>query len=93
MRIEVQVGTQSQLREAIAADADVIMLANMSIAEIRESVAIVRRERPSLTIEALFSGDVETIRELAECGVDLIGVAALTQSAYAVEISLKTTPL
>ena len=93
MKIEVQVGNQSQLREAIAAAADVIMLDNMNIAEIRESVALIRTQRPGVTIEASVGVSLETVREVAECGVDLISVAAITQSATAVEISLKTMPL
>jgi len=93
MKIEVQVGNQSQLREAIAAAADVIMLDNMNIAEIRESVALIRTQRPGVTIEASVGVSLETVREVAECGVDLISVAAITQSATAVEISLKTRPL
>ena len=93
MKIEVQVGNQSQLREAIAAAADVIMLDNMSIAEIWESVALIRTQRPGVTIEASVGVSLETVREVAECGVDLISVAAITQSATAVEISLKTMPL
>ena len=93
MKIEVQVGNHSQLRDAMAAAADVIMLENMNIAEIRESVALIRAQRPDVTIEASVGASLETVREIAECGVDFISVSAITQSATAVEISLKTMPL
>lgn len=92
MKIEVQVGNQSQLREAIAAGANVIMLDNMNIEELRASVALIREESSELIVEAI-GPSLETVREVAECGVDLIAVSAITQSAAAVEISLKTTPI
>jgi nicotinate-nucleotide pyrophosphorylase (carboxylating) len=93
MKIEVEVGSQYQLREALAAGVDVIMLDNMSAAEVRESVAMIRMQRPEVIIETSVTLSLETVREIAECGVDLISVGAITQSATAVEISLKTTPL
>jgi nicotinate-nucleotide pyrophosphorylase (carboxylating) len=93
MKIEVEVESQHQLREALAAGVDVIMLDKMSAAEVRESVATIRTQRPEVIIETSVTVSLETVREIAECGVDLISVGAITQSATAVEISLKTTPL
>jgi nicotinate-nucleotide pyrophosphorylase (carboxylating) len=93
MKIEVEVGNQPHLREAIAAHADVIMLANMNVAEIREAVKLIREQTPGTIIEVSGGVTLENVRELAECGVDLISVGAITHSAPAVDISLKTRPL
>jgi nicotinate-nucleotide pyrophosphorylase (carboxylating) len=93
MKIEVEVANQSQLREAISASADVIMLDNMSIEEIRQSVELIRNEAPGAVIEVSGGVNQETVRQMAECGVDLISVGAITHSARAVDISLKTKPL
>ncbi|MEK6303283.1 MAG: carboxylating nicotinate-nucleotide diphosphorylase [Acidobacteriota bacterium] len=93
MKIEVEAGNQSQLREALAAGADVISLHNMDTAEIRDSVALIRKQRPEVTIETTVDVSLDTVREIAECGVDLISAGAITQSAIAVEINLKTIPI
>jgi nicotinate-nucleotide pyrophosphorylase (carboxylating) len=93
MKIEVEVANESQLSEAITARADVIMLDNMSIEEIRRSVELIRKQAPDTIIEVSGGVSLETIREKAECGVDLISVGAITHSARAVDISLKIRPL
>jgi nicotinate-nucleotide pyrophosphorylase (carboxylating) len=93
MKIEVEVGNQPHLREAIAAHADVIMLANMSVEEIQESVKLIREQTPGTMIELSGGVTLENARQFAECGVDLISVGAITHSAPAIDISLKTRPL
>jgi len=93
MKIEVEVASQAQLREALAAPADVIMLDNISLDEMRESVKLIRDNNPSISIELSGGVTLENVREFAECGVDLISVGAITHSAPAVDISLKIRPL
>jgi nicotinate-nucleotide pyrophosphorylase (carboxylating) len=93
MKIEVEVASHSQLIEAIEARADVIMLDNMNVEDMRESVRIVRDRAPECIIEASGGVSLETVRQIAETGVDLISVGALTHSATAVDISLKMMPL
>ncbi|HTG17781.1 MAG TPA: carboxylating nicotinate-nucleotide diphosphorylase [Blastocatellia bacterium] len=93
MKIEVEVSSQSQLREALAVRADVIMLDNMSTTEIRDSVELIRKQSADVIVEASGGVSLETVREIAECGVDLISVGAITHSATAVDISLKMMPL
>jgi nicotinate-nucleotide pyrophosphorylase (carboxylating) len=93
MKIEVEVGSQAQLREAIAAAADVIMLDNMSLEDARESVKLIRDQNAGISIELSGGVNLDNVRELAECGVDLISVGAITHSASAVDISLKIRPL
>ena len=93
MKIEVEVQNQSQLREAISSRADIIMLDNMGAEEIRESVQLIREAAPYATIEASGGVRLESVRQLAECGVDIISVGAITHSATAVDISLKIAAL
>jgi nicotinate-nucleotide pyrophosphorylase (carboxylating) len=93
MKIEVEVANNSQLREAIAARADVIMLDNMAVDEIRESVKLIRDQAPGVLIEVSGGVTIDNVRAFAECGVDLISVGAITHSAAAVDISLKIRPL
>lgn len=93
MKIEVEVSNQSQLREALAARADVIMLDNMSVDEIRESAKLIKAQAPGVTVEASGGINLGNVREIAECRVDFISVGAITHSAASVDISLKIRPL
>jgi nicotinate-nucleotide pyrophosphorylase (carboxylating) len=93
MKIEVEVANQSQLKEALTARADVIMLDNFQPDEIRRAVQVIRAEAPGTVIEVSGGVSLATVRELAECGPDLISVGAVTHSATAVDISMKITPL
>ncbi len=93
MKIEVEVSNQAQLREAIAATADVIMLDNMPVDEVRESVKMIREQAPGKLIEASGGINLENVRSYAECGVDLISTGAITHSVAAVDVSLKIRPL
>jgi nicotinate-nucleotide pyrophosphorylase (carboxylating) len=93
MRIEVEVANEAQLREALKAGADVIMLDNMTTDEMRAAVQLIREQAPGVLIEASGSVNLETVRGIAECGVDLISVGAITHSATAIDISLKIAPI
>jgi nicotinate-nucleotide pyrophosphorylase (carboxylating) len=93
MRIEVEVSNESQLREALKAGADVIMLDNMTTDDMRAAVQLIREQAAGVLIEASGSVNLETVRGIAECGVDLISVGAITHSATAVDISMKIAPI
>src|SRR5205085_11123175 len=93
LKIEVEVANQTQLQEALAAKADVIMLDNMTPEEIRECVKIVRNTSPDIIIEASGGVNLSTVRQIAECEVDLISVGAITHSATAIDISFKIAPI
>lgn len=93
LKIEVEVSNRAQLIEAMESRADVIMLDNMNVEEMRESVRIIRDRAPACIIEASGGVSLETVRQIAECGVDLISVGAITHSATAVDISLKMMPV
>jgi nicotinate-nucleotide pyrophosphorylase (carboxylating) len=85
-KIEVEVENLNDLREALEANADVIMLDNMSVSDMHEAVKIVQKQA---LLEASGNVSLDNVREIAETGVDLISVGALTHSAAAADISLK----
>lgn len=86
--VEVEVESAEQADIAAAAGADVILLDNMSLDELRKSVQVIAGRA---TIEASGGITLETLRSVAETGVDYISVGALTHSAHAVDISLDMT--
>jgi nicotinate-nucleotide pyrophosphorylase (carboxylating) len=85
LRIEVEVETLEQVREALEARADVLLLDNMDLDTRRQAVQLCRGK--ALT-EASGGINEETVRAIAEVGVDLISVGALTHSVTALDISL-----
>ena len=78
--------TDDDLREAVEAGADVIMLDNMSVNDMKEAVKIVQKRIP---LEASGNVSLGNVRAIAESGVDLISIGALTHSVTAADISLK----
>jgi nicotinate-nucleotide pyrophosphorylase (carboxylating) len=84
-KIEVECDRLDQVREALAAKADVILLDNMSLADMREAVNLVGGAIP---LEASGSVRFDTIRGIAETGVDFISTSKITQAAPAVDIGL-----
>lgn len=84
-RIEVECDRLDQVEEALAAGADVIMLDNMPVETMRRAVELVDGRAP---LEASGGVRLETIRDIAETGVDFISVGRITQSAPAVDIGL-----
>jgi len=88
LKIEVEVETFDQLNEALAAGADIIMLDNMSNADMAECVKITAGRA---LLEASGNMDKRNLREVAETGVDIISIGALTHTIKAADISLKFT--
>lgn len=88
IRVEVEVETLDELREAMAAGADMILLDNMHPPAMREAVAIVGGRIP---IEASGGITLDTVRAVAETGVDFISVGALTHSAGSIDVSLEVS--
>ncbi len=86
LKVEVEVDTLEQAREALAAGADIIMLDNMSIEDMRRAVVELGGRVP---LEASGGVTLERVRSIAETGVDLISVGALTHSPHALDISLE----
>jgi len=89
MRIEVEVQGLAQLREALDAEADIIMLDNMDTTEMSQAVAFTEG-RALLEASGCISAD--SIVAVARTGVDLISCGAITHSAPALDISLELRP-
>lgn len=88
-KIEVEITNWAQLREALVAGADIIMLDNQTPEEAAKLVEMSRTLNPNVLIEASGGMDLDRVRAFAEAGVDLISVGRLTHSARAVDISFK----
>jgi nicotinate-nucleotide pyrophosphorylase (carboxylating) len=86
LRIEVEVTSVEEAKESLAAGVDILLLDNMGREEMRQVVEMARGR--ALT-EASGGITLETIRAVAETGVDYISVGALTHSAPALDISLE----
>ncbi|MBA2277456.1 MAG: carboxylating nicotinate-nucleotide diphosphorylase [Chloroflexia bacterium] len=84
LRIEVEVTTLAELDEALTAGADIVLLDNMDIEQMRKAV---RRTANRALLEASGGVTLDRLRAIAETGVDLISVGALTHSAPALDIS------
>ncbi len=90
LRIEVEVSSPDEAERALAAGADMLLLDNMSLADLRETVRRVDGRTP---LEASGGVDLTTVRAIAETGVDFISVGRLTHSAPAADINLKFHPV
>jgi nicotinate-nucleotide pyrophosphorylase (carboxylating) len=89
LKIEVEVSDLDQVREALAADADVIMLDNMEPVQIKEAAALIGNRA---MVELSGSVTKDALKSLADTGVDIISVGALTHSARCVDISMRILP-
>jgi len=89
VKVEVEAASVEEVKEALAAGAEVIMLDNMDLDQIRQAVRLIDKKA---LVEA--SGNVTRgrLKELAQTGVDLISIGALTHSAVAVDLSMNIKP-
>ncbi|MBA7597801.1 Nicotinate-nucleotide pyrophosphorylase [carboxylating] [subsurface metagenome] len=86
LKVEVEVGSLAEAEEALDASADIIMLDNMAVEEIKQVVELARGRA---LIEASGGITLENVFQVAETGVDLISVGAITHSAKALDLSLE----
>jgi nicotinate-nucleotide pyrophosphorylase (carboxylating) len=91
-KVEVEVSRERDLRDAVEAGADILLLDNQTPEETRRLVEIARSLKPDVLLESSGGITLENVRAYAEAGVDLISVGALTHSARAVDISFKIQP-
>jgi len=87
-KIEVETKNLKEVEEAIKTKADIIMLDNFEIDEMKKAVKIINGTNK---IEASGGVNLETVKSIAETGVDFISVGALTHSVKALDISLEIT--
>jgi nicotinate-nucleotide pyrophosphorylase (carboxylating) len=86
VKIEVEAKNLAEVEEALAAGAEIIMLDNMTVDEMRQAVQLIRGKA---LVEASGNVTLSTVRSIAETGVDFISSGYLTHSARAADISLK----
>ena len=87
IRVEFEADTLEQVQKFVTLrGVDVILLDNMTLAELREAVSL---KRPGIAFEASGGVNLETVRQIAETGVDFISVGEMTHSARAVDLSLE----
>jgi len=88
MRVEVEADSLDQVRQAIEAGADIILLDNMTDEQLRQAVAMARDREPRPILEASGGVTEARVEAIARTGVDWISVGALTHSARALDIGL-----
>ncbi len=88
-KIEVEVSTDKDLREAVSSGADILLLDNLTPEETARFVGLARELSTNVLLESSGGIRLENVRAYAEAGVDLISVGALTHSARAMDISFK----
>ena len=86
VRLEVETRNLDEVREAIEAGTDIIMLDNMNCEQMKEAVQLANGRA---LMEASGGITEENLREVAETGVDIISLGALTHSVKALDISMK----
>ncbi len=89
LTIEVETTTSAEVKEALTTDVDIIMLDNMSPSLMKEMVQFIRSSGKSIKIEASGNITLETIREVAETGVDYISTSAPITQASWLDLSMK----
>ena len=89
LRIEVEADTLEQVRDFLGTDVDVILLDNMKPEIMREAARL--RGQRNVQLEASGGVTLETVRKIADAGIDFISVGALTHSAPAIDFSLELT--
>ncbi len=88
VKVEVEVDSIVQLKEALAALPDIILLDNMKPAMLKEAVVLRNQLQPTVKLEASGGVNLQTVAEVAATGVDFVSVGALTHSAPALDIAL-----
>ncbi|HEX6065294.1 MAG TPA: carboxylating nicotinate-nucleotide diphosphorylase [Longimicrobiales bacterium] len=88
LRVEIEARNKDELRAALDAGCDMVLLDNMDVQAIRECVRVVKQRAPQVQTEASGNMTLERVRAVAETGVDYISVGALTHSAVALDLSL-----
>ena len=88
MIVEVEVDSLDQLRQVLPAQPDIVLLDNMTPDLLRQAVAIRNELAPAVELEASGGVNLQTIRAIAETGVERISVGALTHSAPSLDMGL-----
>jgi nicotinate-nucleotide pyrophosphorylase (carboxylating) len=87
--VEVEVETLDELRQAIGAQADITLLDEFSLDDLRQAVAMNRASARPLKLEASGGVDLKTVRDIALTGVDYISIGSITKHVRAVDLSMR----
>jgi nicotinate-nucleotide pyrophosphorylase (carboxylating) len=87
--IEIEVETLAELKDAISARPDIVLLDNMPIPRLKQALALLKRAKPRVLSEVSGGLRLKDMRRLAGLGVDRVSVGALTHSAPALDLSLE----
>lgn len=87
--VQIEVETVEQLKEALEAGAKSIMLDNFSLDKMREAVRITKQSKTGAVLEASGGIDRDTVRAIAETGVDRISIGELTKNVKATDFSMR----
>ena len=88
-KVEVEVETMEEFEEALRAGPDIILLDEFSLADMRAAVALNNSNGRRVRVEASGSVTLETVRRVAETGVDCISIGSITKHVRAVELSMR----
>ena len=89
LQVETEVETLGQLEEALRARPQIVMLDNFSLADLRTAVRRNREAGSPVKLEASGGASLETVRAIAETGVDYISVGAITKHVRAIDLSMR----
>jgi nicotinate-nucleotide pyrophosphorylase (carboxylating) len=89
LKVETEVESFEELDEALACGADIIMLDEFSLADMRTAVSRARAHRSTVKLEASGSVTLENVREIASTGVDYISVGGITKHVRAIDLSMR----
>jgi nicotinate-nucleotide pyrophosphorylase (carboxylating) len=88
MIMEAEVDSIDQLKAVLAEQPDIVLLDNLTLSGLREAVALRDRFAPGVELEASGGVNLETVRSIAETGVDRISVGGLTHAAKSLDVAL-----
>lgn len=87
--VEVEVETLGELQEALSARADIVMLDEFALEDMRAAVALNRAQGAVAKLEVSGSVSLDAVRAIAETGVDFISVGAITKNVRAIDLSMR----
>jgi nicotinate-nucleotide pyrophosphorylase (carboxylating) len=87
--VEVEVETLDECRQALAAGADILLLDNFTLEELRAAVDLNRGQEPRALLEASGNVSLDGLADIAATGVDFVSVGALTKNVTAVDLSMR----
>jgi len=89
VRVEVEVEDLGELREALAAAPDIVLLDEFTLEDLRAAVQLRNAQRTEVQLEASGSMSLERVRAVAETGVDYVSVGSITKHVRAVDLSMR----